>query len=97
MNPQAEHLRQLLAGPDFLLMPCCFDGLSARLIEQAGFCPYLHERLRRRRRRLARPDTGLISYGEMLDQGRSILEAVAIPVIADGTRATAMPSMSAAP
>ena len=34
--------------------------------------------------RLAQPDTGLISYGEMLDQGRSILEAVNIPVIGDG-------------
>lgn len=33
--------------------------------------------------RLAAPDTGLISYGEMLDQGRSICSAVDIPVIGD--------------
>jgi 2-methylisocitrate lyase-like PEP mutase family enzyme len=33
--------------------------------------------------RLGLPDTGLISYGEMLDQGRSICQAVSIPVIGD--------------
>jgi 2-methylisocitrate lyase-like PEP mutase family enzyme len=84
MNPQADRLRQLLAGPDFLLMPCCFDGLSARLIEQAGFALTFMSGFAVAAARLARPDTGLISYGEMLDQGRSILEAVTIPVIADG-------------
>ncbi len=33
--------------------------------------------------RLGLPDTGLISYGEMVDQGRNICSAVAIPVIGD--------------
>jgi 2-methylisocitrate lyase-like PEP mutase family enzyme len=84
MNPQADRLRQLLAGPDFLLMPCCFDGLSARLVERAGFPLTFMSGFAVSAARLARPDTGLISYGEMLDQGRSILEAVSIPVIADG-------------
>nr|GEW15700.1 reverse transcriptase domain-containing protein [Tanacetum cinerariifolium] len=34
--------------------------------------------------RLGLQDTGLISYGEMLDQGRLITEAVSISVIGDG-------------
>ena len=34
--------------------------------------------------RLALPDTGFISYGEMVDQGRLITQAVSIPVIGDG-------------
>jgi 2-methylisocitrate lyase-like PEP mutase family enzyme len=34
--------------------------------------------------RLGLPDTGLISYGEMRDQGRDICAAVSIPVIGDG-------------
>jgi 2-methylisocitrate lyase-like PEP mutase family enzyme len=34
--------------------------------------------------RLGLPDTGLISYGEMLDQGRNICAAVRIPVLGDG-------------
>lgn len=33
--------------------------------------------------RIGAPDTGLISYGEMLDQGRNICDAVSIPVIGD--------------
>lgn len=34
--------------------------------------------------RLGLPDTGLISYGEMVEQGRQITQAVSIPVIGDG-------------
>lgn len=34
--------------------------------------------------RLGLPDAGLISYGEMVDQGQKITEAVSIPVIGDG-------------
>lgn len=29
------------------------------------------------------PDTDIVSYGEMVDQGRQITEAVSIPVIGD--------------
>lgn len=34
--------------------------------------------------RLGLPDTGFISYGEMVDQGQQITQAVSIPVIGDG-------------
>jgi 2-methylisocitrate lyase-like PEP mutase family enzyme len=84
MNGTAQSLRRLLEGPDLLLMPCCFDALSARLIEQAGFPLTFMSGFAVSAARLARPDTGLISFGEMLDQGRSIVEAVNIPVIGDG-------------
>jgi 2-methylisocitrate lyase-like PEP mutase family enzyme len=65
-------------------MPCCFDPLSARLIEQAGFHLSFMSGFAVSAARLALPDTGLISYGEMLDQGRNICAAVDIPVIGDG-------------
>jgi 2-methylisocitrate lyase-like PEP mutase family enzyme len=84
MNGTAQSLRRLLEGPDLLLMPCCFDALSARLVEQAGFPLTFMSGFAVSAARLARPDTGLISFGEMLDQGRSIVEAVNIPVIGDG-------------
>lgn len=32
---------------------------------------------------LGLPDTGYLSYGEMVDQGRKITQAVSIPVIGD--------------
>ena len=37
MTTPAAKLRALLDAPGLLLMPCCFDALSARLIERAGF------------------------------------------------------------
>jgi 2-methylisocitrate lyase-like PEP mutase family enzyme len=65
-------------------MPCCFDALSARLIEHAGFPLTFMSGFAVAATRLALPDTGLISYGEMVDQGRDICAAVSIPVIGDG-------------
>jgi 2-methylisocitrate lyase-like PEP mutase family enzyme len=65
------------------VMPCCFDAISARLIERAGFPLTFMSGFAVSGARLGAPDTGLISYGEMLDQGRNICEAVSIPVIGD--------------
>ncbi len=84
MISPAEQLRRLLEGPALLLMPCCFDALSARLIEQAGFPLTFMSGFAVSAARLALPDTGLVSYAEMLDQGRAILDAVSFPVIGDG-------------
>jgi 2-methylisocitrate lyase-like PEP mutase family enzyme len=64
-------------------MPCCFDGLSARLIERAGFPLTFMSGFAVSAARLGLPDTGLVSYGEMLDQGRNLCSAVSIPVIGD--------------
>ena len=84
MSHATHTLRELLRGPDLLLMPCCFDALSARLVQQAGFSLTFMSGFAVSAARLARPDTGLISYGEMLEQGQTIIEAVDIPVIGDG-------------
>ena len=79
----AERLRRLLGEPTLHVMPCCFDALSARLVERAGFPLTFMSGFAVSAARLAAPDTGLISFGEMLDQGRSICQAVGIPVIGD--------------
>lgn len=78
-----DQLRNLLAQDRLHVMPCCFDALSARMIERAGFEITFMSGFAVSAARLAVPDTGLISYGEMLDQGRSICEAVELPVIGD--------------
>ncbi len=65
-------------------MPCCFDGLSARLVERAGFPLTFMSGFGVAASRLGAPDTGLVSYAEMLDQGRNVCEATALPVIGDG-------------
>jgi 2-methylisocitrate lyase-like PEP mutase family enzyme len=64
-------------------MPCCFDAFSAKLIDQAGFPLTFMSGFAVSAARLGLPDTGLISYGEMLDQGRNICSAISIPVIGD--------------
>jgi 2-methylisocitrate lyase-like PEP mutase family enzyme len=79
----AGKLRALLEQPGLLPMPCCFDALSARLIEEAGFALTFMSGFAVSAARAALPDTGLLSYGEILDQGRSITAAVQIPVIGD--------------
>jgi 2-methylisocitrate lyase-like PEP mutase family enzyme len=79
----AEQLRKLLAEQRLHVMPCCFDALSARMIERAGFALTFMSGFAVSASRLAAPDTGLISFGEMLDQGRSICEAVDLPIIGD--------------
>jgi 2-methylisocitrate lyase-like PEP mutase family enzyme len=83
MTPPAARLRALLDAPGILRMPCCFDALSARLVEEAGFPLTFMSGFSVSAARLALPDAGLISYAEMLDQGRSICGAVSIPVIGD--------------
>jgi len=83
MTTPAAALRQLLQLPGIRVMPCCFDALSARLIERAGFALTFMSGFAVSAARLGLPDTGLISYGEMLDQGREITAAVRIPVIGD--------------
>lgn len=83
MNDRPAKLRALLDAGGLLVMPCCFDALSARLIERAGFQLSFMSGFAVSAARLGLPDTGLISYGEMLDQGRNICDAVSIPIIGD--------------
>ena len=83
MDTPAAKLRALLDGPDFHVMPCCFDALSARLIERSGFELTFMSGFAVSAARIGQPDTGLISYGEMVEQGRNICSAVSIPVIGD--------------
>ncbi|CAL8465196.1 g4731 [Coccomyxa elongata] len=75
----------MLDGDGILQGPCCHDGLSARLIEEAGFPIAFMSGFGVSAARLGAPDTNLLSYSEVLDQGRNINEATkAIPIIGDG-------------
>ncbi len=84
MANKTERLRALLSKPELLLMPGCHDGISAKLIEEAGFDMGFMSGFAVSGARLGMPDTGLISYGEMVDQGRNICNSVSIPMFGDG-------------
>lgn len=66
------------------MMPGCHDAISARLVEEAGFDLAFMSGFAVSAARLGMPDTGLISYGELVDQGQNVCRAVSIPVIGDG-------------
>src|SRR5262249_59009620 len=66
-------------------MPGCFDALSAKLIAAAGYKLGFVSGFAVSAVRLGLPDTGLISFAEMLDTVRSCCGAVPdLPIIADG-------------
>ena len=81
---KAKKLRTLLEQPERLVLPGCYDALTARLIERAGYKAAFMGGFAVSAARLGVPDTGLISYAEMVDQGRNICAAVDFPVIGDG-------------
>ncbi|MDA1323626.1 MAG: isocitrate lyase/PEP mutase family protein [Proteobacteria bacterium] len=83
MASAAQKLRELLAAPGAHVTPACYDALSARMVERAGFKASFMSGFAVSAARLGLPDTGLISYAEMVQQGRDICNATSIPVIGD--------------
>lgn len=81
MTPGAR-LRQLLKGPELVVAPGAYDGLTARLVEQAGFAAVY---MTGAGTSLARgfPDFGLLGMSEMVENAGTIARTVAIPLISD--------------
>ena len=82
-NMGPARLRELLAGDRLIVAPGAYDALSARLIEQAGFDTVYMTGYGASASLLGRPDIGLLSFGEMADHARRLVQAVTVPVIAD--------------
>jgi 2-methylisocitrate lyase-like PEP mutase family enzyme len=76
-------LPELLHAGEMVLAPGCYDALGARLIEEAGFPAVYMTGFGSSASRLGRPDVGLMTLCEMVDNARRIAQAVGIPVIAD--------------
>jgi 2-methylisocitrate lyase-like PEP mutase family enzyme len=81
---QANVLRALLSEDRCHVMPCCFDALSAKLIQQEGYALTFMSGFAASASRIGAPDLGLMSYGEVVDQARNITDAIGIPLIGDG-------------
>jgi 2,3-dimethylmalate lyase len=78
-----SRLRELLAAPEPLVAPGAYDALSARLVEQAGFDVVYMTGFGTTASLIGRPDVGLLTGAEMVDNARRIAAAVDVPVIAD--------------
>ncbi len=81
--PRARLRELLAAGSGPVVAPGAFDALSARLVEQAGFEVVYMTGFGTTASLIGRPDVGLLSSTEMIDNARRIAAAVDLPVIAD--------------
>jgi 2-methylisocitrate lyase-like PEP mutase family enzyme len=89
----AQCLREILSEPNVEIMPRCYDALSAKLIADAGYKVAFMSGFAVSAARLGLPDTGLISFTEMLDSLRNCCAATGpVPLIGDATPVTAMHS-----
>jgi 2-methylisocitrate lyase-like PEP mutase family enzyme len=78
-----RRLRELLSAGQPVLAPGVYDALGARLVEEAGFDAVYMTGFGTAASRLGRPDVGLLTMSEMVDNVRGISRAVGLPVIAD--------------
>lgn len=76
-------LRQLLNGPDMLVAPGAYDGITARLTEQAGF-QAMYMTGAGTAASFGLPDFGLLTMTEMVANAARMTAATSLPVISDG-------------
>lgn len=75
-------LRQMMAAKDMVVAPGAYDGLTARLVEQAGFdCCYMTGAGTSAAH--GYPDFGLITMTEMVENAGVMTRSLNIPLIAD--------------
>jgi 2-methylisocitrate lyase-like PEP mutase family enzyme len=84
IRPQSRNarLRELLRKQP-LIIPGAHDGLSARLVEQAGFDAVYMGGYAATGSLLGRPDMSLLTGTEMIENARRMAQAVSIPMVAD--------------
>ena len=83
-KPKADKLKKLLDQKGIVVMPGCYDALSAKLIEKEELNVGFMSGFAVSSTRLGMPDTGLISFSEMAEQVRNICNVTSIPIIFDG-------------
>ena len=77
-----QTFKELLRRDKLLVAPGCFDGLSARLVEAAGFeVAYLSGGAVARS--MGIPDIGLVTMSESIERATQVVSVIKIPLIAD--------------
>jgi 2-methylisocitrate lyase-like PEP mutase family enzyme len=82
LAPAPASFRQLLNGPGLIVAPGAYDGITARLVEQAGF-PLVYMTGAGTAAARGFPDYGLVTMSEMVDTAKVIARCVSVPVLAD--------------
>lgn len=81
---KTTRLKQLILAPEILVMPGAFDPLSARVIAEAGFAAVQCTGFGISVTQLGLPDYSFLSFSDMLSATQKIVDAVELPVMADG-------------
>ncbi len=76
-------MRQQIAAKSLLMVPGCFDCLTAKLVNKAGFSAAYLTGSGLSMSSLGAPDMGVISFAEVLERAQRIADSVDIPLICD--------------
>jgi carboxyvinyl-carboxyphosphonate phosphorylmutase len=79
----AGRMKELLLGDPITVVPSAYDGLSARVIANAGFEAIHITGSGSSASLLGSPDVGLATVSEMATHAKNIVQSVEVPVIAD--------------
>jgi 2,3-dimethylmalate lyase len=76
-------LRKMLTGPDIIIAPGAYDGVSARLIERHGYQAVYMTGAGTSLSVIGQPDLGLTTMNEMTTHAANLSASISIPLIAD--------------
>jgi 2-methylisocitrate lyase-like PEP mutase family enzyme len=82
-NAMADRLRAMLASPEGIELPGCYDALSAMLLERAGFRAIFLSGYGVAASMLGNPDIGLTSLVETALMTKNITGAIGVPLVVD--------------
>ena len=80
---KAAILRSMLKEKKLIMAPGAYDGITARLVQEAGFPAIYITGAGVASSRLGMPDVGLITLPEMLDVAKNVCACTDVPVICD--------------
>ena len=83
MTDRRAALRALVSRKQGLVVPGAYDGVSARLVQEAGFPAVYMTGYGTAASRLGLPDLGFAGLGEMADHARNLAAVLDVPLIAD--------------
>ncbi len=83
INGMAERFRYLLEGPQGIVLPGCYDALSAMVLERTGFEAVFMSGYGLAASFLGNPDIGLTSLAETAQVTRNVTSAIGVPLVVD--------------
>ena len=81
---KAKQLKDILLRKEVAIAVGCYDGVSARLVQETGFEVALLSGYGVSGSLLGAPDYGMLTMPEMANQAKNVAKVLDIPLIADG-------------